>query len=76
MKWSPTTSACIQKVLAVVEHEKQPEIPDVADDAVHRRTAGLIGEPEGARHRDRQQIQVGDRRQVDVSDVVGMIARD
>ena len=43
---------------------------------VRRRTAGLIGQAEGAGNRDRHDCGVGDRREIDVPDAVAEIGRN
>jgi hypothetical protein len=63
-------------MLAVVEHQEQASFSDEAHHTVHRRPPRLIRKPERACHCDRHQVQIGDRRQVDVADVVAACGCD
>ncbi len=61
-------------MLAVVEDDQQPAVTDEPDHRVDRRPARLVRQTQCAAHRDGHQVLVGDRREVDVPNVVAEIA--
>ena len=52
-------------MLAVVQHQQHPTFADKPQQHVHRGATLLVGQPQRADHRDRHQIGIGDRRQID-----------
>ena len=57
--------ARVQQMLTVVQHQQHPTVADKPQQRVHRGAARLIGQAQRADHRDRHQIGIGDRRQID-----------
>lgn len=62
-------------MLAVVQHHQHLTVADEPQHVVRRGAARLIGQPQGTCHRQRHQLGVGDRRQVDVPHTVGVRVR-
>jgi len=55
----------VQQMLTVVQHQQDPTVADKPKQQVHRGAALLVGQAQRADHRDRHQIWIGDRRQID-----------
>ena len=68
--------AGIEQMLAVVQHQQQLTLTDESDNRVHSRPARLVRKAECARHRNRDQIRIGDRREVDVPHPVAELPCD
>ena len=49
--------------------------PEVVDDALDRRPAATLGEAERLRDRRRHELRIGDRRELDEPDAVGVVAQ-
>ena len=60
-------------MLTVVQHDEHAPASDDTREGVHRRTPGLVGQPQRARHGDRHDVGVGDGRQIDVPHAVAEI---
>ena len=56
---------CVQQMLTVVQHQQHPTVADKPQQRVHRGAARLVGQAQRADHRDRHDIGIGDRRQID-----------
>jgi hypothetical protein len=67
--------ARIEQMFAVVQHHQHLALGYKPGEGVHRGAARLIGQPECAGHRDRDEIGIRNRRQVDISDSVAESAR-
>jgi hypothetical protein len=63
----------IGHLLEVVEHQEDAFVADVVDEAIGRRPAASVGEPEGLGHRARHEVGRGDRRELDEEDSVGVV---
>src|ERR1700731_1063446 len=63
-------------MFAVVEHYQHPTLADKPDERVDRRTAGLVGQTEGAGYRDGPHCRIGNRRKVDIAHAVAEFGRD
>lgn len=61
-------------MLAIVEHQQQLALTEMTDDRVDRRAMRLVEKSQRANHRDRYAFGIGDRREVDIPDVVAELA--
>ena len=65
----------VGKMFTVVQDQQHRSVTDEPHKRVHRRAAGLVGQPERSSHRYGHEIRMRDRRQVDVPHAVVELGR-
>jgi hypothetical protein len=61
-------------MLTVVQHRQHLTVTDETQQRLHRGAARLVRQAQRASHRDRHQIGIDDRRQIDVPHPVAALA--